>query len=233
MNRGGGEVNDLNLAKQFKEKKDEIIFVCRKPLSSRVEIPLLEFPTILVSSPYLYGISQRFPSMLGKIMRFLDSFLFGCLLVRHIKKLDFDIIHVTDMPPVVIFKKFIKKPAVYSIRGVISPYYKKLLKNFDGFIAWGSSYDIIKKELDSSKIIHLNPGVDTNLFTRCDTTNLKKKYNLCGKVVLLFVGRFVYLKNLPFLLKAFRRLSNYSNKYVLMLVGDGPLIGNIKKKQKS
>lgn len=47
------------------------------------------------------------------------------------------------------------------------------------------------------------------------------------KVHVIFIGRFVWYKGLDILLKAFSRLDR--DLYELVLVGDGPLAGNMKK----
>ena len=54
-----------------------------------------------------------------------------------------------------------------------------------------------------------------------------KKYNLEGKMVLLFVGRFVGLKNIPFAIDAFLK-ANVKNS-VFVIVGDGPEKENIQR----
>lgn len=48
-----------------------------------------------------------------------------------------------------------------------------------------------------------------------------EKYNLKGKKIILFVGRLVEVKNLPFLLKCFSKIEN--NDCKLILVGNGDL----------
>lgn len=52
------------------------------------------------------------------------------------------------------------------------------------------------------------------------------KYNLNGKIVILFVGRLVEVKNLPFLLKCYAEVNNINCQ--LVMVGDGELEESLK-----
>ena len=53
-----------------------------------------------------------------------------------------------------------------------------------------------------------------------------EKYNLKGKKIILFVGRLVEVKNLPFLLKCFSKVKNEDCK--LVIVGDGDLLEELQ-----
>jgi len=54
-----------------------------------------------------------------------------------------------------------------------------------------------------------------------------EKYNLKGKTVILFVGRLVEVKNLPFLLKCFSKVKN--EDCLLVIVGEGHLLEELQK----
>ena len=56
-------------------------------------------------------------------------------------------------------------------------------------------------------------------------------YKLKDKKVILFVGRLVEVKNLPFLIKVIAQLK--SNDWVLVIVGDGILINELKNQAKN
>lgn len=49
--------------------------------------------------------------------------------------------------------------------------------------------------------------------------NLKMKYNLSGKFVYVFVGRFIRLKNIPVLISAFSKIAD--DRKILVLIGSG------------
>jgi len=56
-------------------------------------------------------------------------------------------------------------------------------------------------------------------------------YNLIGKKVILFVGRLVEVKNLPFLIKVIAQLK--SHDWILVIVGDGVLNNELKKQARN
>lgn len=64
---------------------------------------------------------------------------------------------------------------------------------------------------------------------------LKAEYGLTGRNVIGFVGRFVFQKNVPFLIEAFAMLALADKNAVLVLVGDGkdrPVIEELIKRYK-
>ncbi|MCB0467311.1 MAG: glycosyltransferase [Aequorivita sp.] len=71
-------------------------------------------------------------------------------------------------------------------------------------------------------IIHKDEVLRTRYFESLSEANANiEKYNLTEKKVILFVGRLVEVKNLPFLLECFSKVENKDCK--LVLVGDGAL----------
>lgn len=56
-----------------------------------------------------------------------------------------------------------------------------------------------------------------------------EKYNLRNKKVLLYVGRLVDVKNIPMLIKA---LALTENSFTTVIVGDGPLMNELKEQAK-
>jgi len=69
----------------------------------------------------------------------------------------------------------------------------------------------------------LRNAIDLSRFGRDDQQSaaLRDQYGLNGKKVIGFVGRFVYQKNVPFLVEAFAMLAIEDRTAVLILVGDG------------
>ena len=75
----------------------------------------------------------------------------------------------------------------------------------------------------SDRCFVLTNGIDNKKFifdvkTRND---LRKKYHLTGKTVVGHIGRFVEAKNHVFMIEIIKKLVEYDNKYMLLLVGDG------------
>ena len=60
--------------------------------------------------------------------------------------------------------------------------------------------------------------------------NLRSQYNLDGKNVLGHVGRFMKQKNHTFLIDVFERVAQKDKDAVLVLLGDGELMDEIRKK---
>ncbi|HLW31444.1 MAG TPA: glycosyltransferase [Aequorivita sp.] len=76
-------------------------------------------------------------------------------------------------------------------------------------------------------IIHKDEVLRKRYFESLNEANSNiDTYNLKGKKVILFVGRLVTVKNLPFLLKCFSKTEH--SDCVLVLVGEGPLRGELE-----
>lgn len=74
-------------------------------------------------------------------------------------------------------------------------------------------------------------GIDTNQFSPdYRDEDLRRKYNLNDKIVLLYVGRVAPEKNLKLLINSIKILNNkYHDKIALLITGDGPSTKEIKK----
>jgi glycosyltransferase involved in cell wall biosynthesis len=115
----------------------------------------------------------------------------------------------------------------YMARNIVS-------KNIDGVIfpseevcKWYKKNISIKPKTLVLPIIHSD-----EIFRHELAKSLKKandtieSYDLIGKKVLLFVGRLVKVKNIPFLIEAFAKLK--SSDCVLVIVGGGELMNDLK-----
>lgn len=83
----------------------------------------------------------------------------------------------------------------------------------------------IKREIEQyvnsaerQKISVIPIGINLNHFTNVDAEEIRKKHNLSGHFVLLYVGRLAPSKQVDFLIKA---LSNLSQDFILVIVGGG------------
>lgn len=78
----------------------------------------------------------------------------------------------------------------------------------------------------------LENGVDFNNY-QYDVrvrNKVRKKYNLSNYTVIGHVGTFNKVKNQSFLIDILNNLLKYSDKYKLLLIGDGPTYDDLKKK---
>lgn len=84
---------------------------------------------------------------------------------------------------------------------------------------------------DRSKMKIFRRGLDCSFFSMKETgkTILMERFGIRDGVTLLFTGRMSKDKNLDLLLEAYRRLSARRDNVNLLLVGDGPYIGTIRK----
>lgn len=79
-------------------------------------------------------------------------------------------------------------------------------------------------------IIHNAIDLDRFAFNKEKRDKLRRELDLEGKFVVGHVGRFVKVKNHEFLIDAFEEVVLQKENAVLLLIGDGPLMGVIKEK---
>jgi glycosyltransferase involved in cell wall biosynthesis len=100
-------------------------------------------------------------------------------------------------------------------------YLKRKLLN-PHFIAVGKNeIPIIKKYgVDDDHIHHIPNGVNTEIFKPVDSSNLKKKYNLEGFDIILYVGRIAKGKGVDILLEILHFIIKKRKNVKLLIVGD-------------
>ncbi len=227
MYRGGGEIFDLNMAQNLEKLGVEISFLIGKPLFRRAKHPLTQFKTTYVASPFLRDFSQRIPWG-GKYLRYLDHWLFARNCLRILGKEDnYDILQVCGRVLLVKLKRVKKKiPVVIRFPGPPGKRSKNLLSQADALIASGDAVRYIREHFRKD-VVDIPPGVDFNFF-KPTLSNIRDKFSIGNNKLLLFVGRFVPLKNLSFMVATFREVIKERKDIRLMLVGEGPLKNTIK-----
>ena len=92
-----------------------------------------------------------------------------------------------------------------------------------------SSIDILQrlKGHGLGELVHIPLGVNTELFRPQERTANGDTGTCDDTVTILFVGRLSKEKDLPVLFAAFERLRP-SNRFILQIVGDGPLRGEVE-----
>ena len=91
------------------------------------------------------------------------------------------------------------------------------------------------RRFDDNKVFVLKNAIDFEKFKAVDHAeirNLRKLYNIDGRIVIGHVGRFTFAKNHEFLLDVFQEISKMKTDFVLMLVGDGELNHSIHESVK-
>lgn len=127
----------------------------------------------------------------------------------------------------------------------IKRFIKKVYLNFIFKYAYGFPGGTRQKELfryygmDKGKINIMPMTVDIEWFSdkskilKKDKENIKKRLKINNKIIMLFIGRLVKVKNLELLLDAFKEIDNKDNKNALVIVGDGEKADKLKTKCKS
>lgn len=92
--------------------------------------------------------------------------------------------------------------------------------------------DIYRKKLNLH-FDYIQNGVDTANYksvSQEEKQKLKKEYNLHDfRIIFIYTGQFISRKNIPFLLKNFYNLFKNEKEIGLLLLGDGPLLEELKK----
>lgn len=78
----------------------------------------------------------------------------------------------------------------------------------------------------------INNGIDTTCyaFNESERQLIREKYNINDKIVIGHVGNFLEVKNQSFLVDIIKELQNQSDKYILMLIGDGKTKSYVENK---
>lgn len=83
--------------------------------------------------------------------------------------------------------------------------------------------EVLSVGIEPKRIRRISNGIDVGNFSPLQTrSEAKSKFELTGKVVIIYVGRLVPQKSLPTLLTAFAKSLLVCPNLHLLLVGDGP-----------
>ncbi|MFM1967615.1 MAG: hypothetical protein RL590_472 [Actinomycetota bacterium] len=75
---------------------------------------------------------------------------------------------------------------------------------------------------DSSKLIRVAPGIDTNHFSPREVSTLRERYGLANRPTVISVGRLVHRKGQDRLIQAMPKVLESIPDAALVLVGEGP-----------
>ena len=171
-----------------------------------------------------------------KIRALLVPFLFLSLYF-HLWKLlpDYDIVHAHWLIPQGIVQSFFKKPYIVTGHGgdvaslnagIIRKLKIRCLKKARCITA-------VSEDL-KNKILELFPGINVSVISMgVDVSRFGKRYYVPdyfgqgNKKVILFVGRLAEKKGVTYLIRAMEQIDA-----MLVVVGDGPLRGGLKLKQR-
>lgn len=231
MTWGGGEIWDFEVAKGLSEMGVDVTFYLGKPLFSGLRSALTEFEYVEVSSPYLRDLAYAAPRGIGGAIEDVDAYLFGRRVCRKLANEAFDVVYVNGDPRIGRFVSSVTAPWVLKLNGpphsflydTVHPRRNStdFVGAFDAVIATGVTVPWLRRRTEAD-VVRIDPGVDTSLFRP------RRDPRRADPFTLLFVGRFVPVKNLPFLVAAF---SSFQERYPdsrLRLVGDGPTRNTVR-----
>lgn len=163
---------------------------------------------------------------------------------RFVQAKDIDIIHThgykSDIYGLIV-AKLLKKPVMSTIHNwtpynLVSRIYchmeKVLLRNFNMTVAVAEDIrdELLRINVREDKIALIFNGVKTNKFDGCKK-DLREEFNIDNNTKIVgTVGRLVEDKGLFNLLNAASEISNTFENVRFMIVGDGPLRGELEKK---
>ena len=247
MFRGGGETYTLNIARGLKELGCEIRFIVSKPWFGEVKYPVEDFEAEYVPSPYLRDLAQRMSAgnhyfekipikplrnfsqkgyrfVAGRIFKF-DDLRSQNDIFDYLKKRDkdYDIVQVFSHSVLAVrIVEELKMPVVIRFPGPPGIANKEQILKCNAVVANGDAFLQIRDTI-TSDVINIPPGIDSEKFKPVDS-NIRKEYNIePDDKLVLFVGRLVPVKNIPFLITGMAELIKSDSKIKLMLVGEGPL----------
>jgi glycosyltransferase involved in cell wall biosynthesis len=181
--------------------------------------------------------------------------LFPFYLRRLDRENGFDIIHLqnrffVDFDTAAIYAKLKHKPFMMTIHNarpvgislpitVFGSAYDWLIGRWpfalaDRIIAVSEwvKYDIAKYHIDERKIVPVHNGINVSEFRPSSESNVRRKYSIEGPM-LLFVGRMITQKGIPYLIDAMPAVLEKHPDTKLLLVGRGNALESLKKKVKT
>ena len=241
---GGGESYDLELARALRQLGHDVKFVTGRHWF-KLKLPMTEFSTFYVRTPYLRWLMYRYYSSPSRVLRkiggranSLDGRMFERFALRKIDRngivKNTDVFQVSGLPRLgALLQKKTQKPVILVWHGPPSKEHRHWNKQCSATTAFGDSLIAVRKNTDPNAL-EIPPGVDTNVFLPGVNRQVRQKYDIPENAfVVLFVGRMIPIKNLSFLVMAFAQAVKENASLYLLLVGDGCEYKNIVKLVKS
>src|SRR3954454_12457727 len=235
MMRGGGETCDLAFATNLRDLGCEVTLISVDPLLGRVRHPIQGVPSRLLKAPYFRDLVYRL-MVLPKTGR-LATFLLNQDFKRFSQKVidlvadpsyQIDVLQAAGLYPVVEVKR--RRPVPVVIRnqgGLPARWLRPYVPLADAVI--GDGWDAMNFEQALGReLVEVPGGVDFELFRPVEPDS-DLVAQLRGRRALLYVGRFVPLKNLPMLVDAFAEVRKRADDVALVMAGEGALEGQIRQ----
>ncbi|MFC6888243.1 glycosyltransferase family 4 protein [Halorubrum trueperi] len=222
--RGGAEINDLKLGREFERLGSEVTYVTQRD-ETRSPITI-DRPVRIVENRYWYQHSYNLFEPAGKILRHINEEVFRWRIWQEHEEFlrECDLVLTTGRPLLAKLSDDISGTLLYAVRGKVNPLYHRYLRSADGLIFWGgceSEYDD-RSILDLPRVM-LDPAVDTGSFY---PSSVSKKFSSDLRdgdpdtELLTFVGRLEPVKRVDRIIRAVSRLeSDYNLKFQVIGAG--------------
>lgn len=234
LTAGGIESLLYNLFSNIDREKITFDFVKKIDEIGEFERPIRELGGHIYKSPKFNGFNY-----------FSCKKWWGVFFDRHP---DYKIIHVHDATSSMVYLGEAKKRGIKiiahshnigntGIKGIVKNLTKgPLRKSADYYIGCSNEageYLFGKEIVDSDRYMTLSNGIDAKKFAY-DEEVRKEIRNYLGikddEIVIGHIGRFTKVKNHDFLIKLFAEVHSFKEKSKLLLIGEGPLLSDIKIK---
>lgn len=118
------------------------------------------------------------------------------------------------------------------LKYLLKPFSKIYATNYFACSKYAGQWLFGKNILRNNNFLVLKNAIDVDKFkfNQSIRTEIRNKYNLDGKFVIGHVGRFCYQKNHEFLIDIFNEIYKSEKSAVLILIGEGELVNQIKNK---
>lgn len=243
MMRGGGETRDLAFARHLRDLGCDVTLVSVDPILGRVRHPIEGFPFRLLQAPYFRDLVYRL-MVLPKTGR-----LATLLLNQDIKQFSrrvinlvtdpaypIDVLQAAGLYPVVSAKRRRDVPVVIRNQGGLpAMWLRPYVPRADAVIGDGWDAENFERAL-GRPLVEVPGGVDATLFrplSEAVRAERRAALGLADRDVLLYVGRFVPLKNLPLLIAAFAQVRRERPRAALVMAGAGALEGQVREQVRS
>jgi glycosyltransferase involved in cell wall biosynthesis len=224
---GGGEIWDIEIARKLEAQGVNVTFFTGKPLFRPPQFRYDEepFSTEFVSTPHLQEHALSAPIGIGGLLSDIDNKLFKNRVERRLHD-GFDVIHINSRPQFLRMTESFSPPMTITMHGLphslIYDYLLPGASSYDFFdladavIGTGETAELISERTGIGTHT-INPGVNTSVFTPGGPA-----VDLGDGPALLWVGRFVPVKDLPLFIEAFAELHDAVPNATAYLIGDGP-----------
>ncbi|NPA82384.1 MAG: glycosyltransferase family 4 protein [Epsilonproteobacteria bacterium] len=225
---GGGESFDLNLARALKKRGHKIRFIVGSQKNAPTFLDREFDEVIYIKTPYLRNIHYKFQptNIFNKVISvgasMIDGTLFENKVFSFLKNREFgDIYQLCGLSE--LGERLEKRGKRCSVFWPGPPSLKreKSIKACSLHFSHGDSINRLKLMIDN--VYEILPGVDTEVFY----PSIEKEKR--DRVRLIFVGRLVPVKNIPFLIKAFNEALMEFENMELAIVGEGPMEEELRK----